>query len=90
MLQVVRSFLCSVLSIAVQKGQAAGPLYGQRQNYFKMLLRGVFGSLAMIGYYFALQMLSLGDAVGPEINPAKLRRQQCQPTTIVFVPILGW
>lgn len=37
--------------------------FGSRQNYHKLVLRGVFGACAMCSYYFSIQLLTLGDAV---------------------------
>ena len=63
MLQVIRGVFCWTLSVTIRRLQGFSNLYGQRQNYRALLIRGTTGAASMIAYYFSLQFLPLGDTV---------------------------
>lgn len=63
-----RSALSMVFTLVViwrmrLRGDEAATFFGRRENYPKLLSRGVSGATAMTLYYFSLQNLNLGDAV---------------------------
>ena len=62
-LQVVRALFCWIATVAVAYNRGTARLYGERDNYVPLLVRGVMGALSMASYYFALQFLPLADTV---------------------------
>lgn len=60
---IIRSSLSFCTSIAVALASGIRPLFGHRENFHLLLMRGCFGTLAIASSYVALLSLPLGDAV---------------------------
>ncbi|WIA38341.1 hypothetical protein OEZ86_001675 [Tetradesmus obliquus] len=60
---IIRSSISFCTSIAAGAASGIKPLFGQRQHFPLLFLRGFFGTLAIATSYIALLSLPLGDAV---------------------------
>ncbi|KAF6259064.1 hypothetical protein COO60DRAFT_1270311, partial [Scenedesmus sp. NREL 46B-D3] len=60
---IIRSSISFCTSIAAGTASGIKPLFGQRQHFPLLSLRGFFGTLAISTSYLALLSLPLGDAV---------------------------
>eukprot|EP00882_Tetradesmus_deserticola_P011553 GHRQ01012220.1.p1 GENE.GHRQ01012220.1~~GHRQ01012220.1.p1 ORF type:complete len:172 (+),score=45.17 GHRQ01012220.1:1780-2295(+) len=60
---IIRSSLSFCTSIAAGTASGIKPLFGRRQHFPLLFLRGFFGTLAISTSYLALLSLPLGDAV---------------------------
>jgi hypothetical protein len=60
---IIRSSISFCTSIAAGTASGIKPLFGQRQHFPLLFLRGFFGTLAISTSYLALLSLPLGDAV---------------------------
>jgi hypothetical protein len=60
---IIRSFISFCTSIAAGSATGIKPLFGQRQHFPMLTLRGLFGTVAISTSYLALLSLPLGDAV---------------------------
>lgn len=66
LLQVVRAIICWILTVSAKPPSTSfSTLYGIRENWVPLSVRGIAGAAAMAAYYFGLQYLPLGDAVRP-------------------------
>ena len=62
-MQAARGVFCWLVSVATVHGKVSAALYGQRQNYLPLLVRGAAGAASMAANSFALKFLPLEDTV---------------------------
>ncbi|KAK9805348.1 hypothetical protein WJX73_004755 [Symbiochloris irregularis] len=63
-LQVVRAIVCWLMTVSAKPPKSSFlALYGRRENWIPLSVRGWAGGAAMAAYYFGLQYLPLGDAM---------------------------
>jgi hypothetical protein len=60
---IIRSSISFCTSIAAGTASGIKPLFGHREHFPLLFLRGFFGTLAISTSYLALLSLPLGDAV---------------------------